>query len=176
MRADFTSRESMSHDPMPDDSASADGALTIDILVGTECWSAEPDAEAIVRQAVAMAAEHTDTANAEVAIMLLDDDGIRTLNRDWRGFDKPTNVLSFAGPATSMHNAPQMLGDIAIAFETTQREAIAETKSFHNHLSHLAIHGFLHLIGYDHETDEDAELMEQLERRILAQLNIPDPY
>jgi probable rRNA maturation factor len=71
---------------------------------------------------------------------------------------------------------PRMLGDIAIAYETTRREADEEAKPFEHHLSHLAVHGFLHLIGYDHENDDDAEAMEALERDILAQLSIPDPY
>jgi len=73
-------------------------------------------------------------------------------------------------------DAPRMLGDIAIAYETTRKEADDEQKPFDHHLSHLAIHGFLHLIGYDHEKDEDAEAMEALEQEILAQLGIPDPY
>ena len=112
--------------------------------------------------------------------MLTDDEGIRTLNRNWRGIDKPTNVLSFpalqpAGPR-GPDDAPRMLGDIAIAYQTTRKEADAEHKPFEHHLSHLAIHGYLHLIGYDHENDADAEIMEGLETEILAQLGIPDPY
>jgi probable rRNA maturation factor len=112
--------------------------------------------------------------------MLTDDAGIQTLNRNWRGIDKPTNVLSF--PALQprgerqMDDAPRMLGDIAIAYETTRREADEEQKPFEHHLSHLAVHGFLHLIGHDHEKDQEAETMEALEREILSQLGIPDPY
>src|SRR5438046_3160548 len=106
--------------------------------------------------------------------------GGRTLNHNWRGIDKATNVLSFpalqpTGP-TGPDDAPRMLGDIAIAYQTTRREADEEQKPFDHHLSHLAVHGFLHLIGYDHETDGEAEAMESLEREILAQLGIPDPY
>jgi probable rRNA maturation factor len=112
--------------------------------------------------------------------MLTDDAGIRTLNSNWRGVDKPTNVLSFpalqpTGPSGA-DDAPRMLGDIAIAYETTRKEADDEQKPFDHHLSHLAVHGFLHLIGYDHENDDDAEAMETLEQEILAQLGIPDPY
>ena len=153
-----------------------------EILVVAECWRAETSAEAVIHRAVETAAEMVDaeTGDAELAIMLTDDAGIRTLNANWRGIDKPTNVLSFpalqpTGP-TSPDDAPRMLGDIAIAYETMRREADDEQKPFDHHLSHLAIHGFLHLIGYDHETDEDAEEMENLERKILAQLGIPDPY
>ena len=112
--------------------------------------------------------------------MLTDDKGIRTLNSNWRGIDKPTNVLSFPAlqptGSASPDDAPRMLGDIAIAYETTRWEADDEQKPFDHHLSHLAVHGFLHLIGYEHEKDDDAEAMEGLEREILARLGIPDPY
>ena len=157
-----------------------------EVLVVADGWRAEPDAEAVIHRAIAAAAEtvHAESGEAvgeaELAVMLTDDAGIRTLNRNWRRIDKPTNVLSFpalqptgeGGP----DDAPRMLGDIAIAYETTRREADDEQKPFDHHLSHLAIHGFLHLMGYDHETDHDAEAMEGLEQEILAQLGIPDPY
>jgi probable rRNA maturation factor len=129
-----------------------------------------------------MAAEIADAdhGEAELAVMLTDDAGIRTLNNNWRGIDKPTNVLSFpALPPTGPvgpDDAPRMLGDIAIAYETVRKEADEEQKPFDHHLSHLAVHGYLHLIGYDHENDADAEAMESLETEILAQLGIPDPY
>ena len=153
-----------------------------EVLVVADCWQAEPDAEAVVHRAIVAAAEtvDADVGDAELAVMLTDDAGIRTLNLNWRGLDKPTNVLSFpalqpTGPV-GPDDAPRMLGDIAIAFETTRKEADDEQKPFDHHLSHLAIHGFLHLIGYDHEKDGEAEAMEALERQILAQLGIPDPY
>jgi probable rRNA maturation factor len=157
-----------------------------EVLVVAECWQSEPDAEAVIQRAVATAAEivdsglHADLGEAELAVMLTDDSGIRTLNNNWRGIDKPTNVLSFpALPPTGgggPDDAPRMLGDIAIAYQTTRAEADDEQKPFDHHLSHLAVHGFLHLIGYDHEKDDDAEAMEALETEILAQLGIPDPY
>jgi probable rRNA maturation factor len=161
----------------------AQRALPItEVLVVAEGWRSEPDAEAVVERAIATAAEvaDADTGEAELAVMLTDDAGIRTLNSNWRGIDKPTNVLSFpalqpTGPS-GLDDAPRMLGDIAIAYETTRKEADDEQKPFDHHLSHLAVHGFLHLIGYDHDTDDDAEAMESLEREILAQLGIPDPY
>src|SRR5260221_2550136 len=153
-----------------------------EVLVVADCWQTEPGAEAVIQRAIATAAEMVDAdiGDAELAVMLTDDAGIRTLNSNWRGVDKPTNVLSFpalqptgrAGPA----DAPRMLGDIAIAYQTTRKEADDEQKPFDNHLSHLAVHGFLHLIGYDHDKDDDAETMETLEAEILAQLGIPDPY
>jgi probable rRNA maturation factor len=153
-----------------------------EVLVVAECWQTEPDAEAAIQRAIAAAAQMTDAGDgeAELAVMLTDDAGIRTLNLNWRGIDKPTNVLSFpALPPTGAggpDDAPRMLGDIAIAYETTRREADDEQKPFDHHLSHLAVHGFLHLMGYDHEQDDDAEAMETLEQEILAQLGIPDPY
>jgi probable rRNA maturation factor len=153
-----------------------------EVIVVADGWHSEPDAEAIIQRAVATAAETVNAGlgEAELAVMLTDDSGIRTLNLNWRGIDKPTNVLSFpALPPTGAggpDDAPRMLGDIAIAYETTRREADDEQRPFDHHLSHLAVHGFLHLIGYDHEKDDDAEAMETLERGILAQLGIPDPY
>ena len=153
-----------------------------EILVTAECWQRETDVETTIHRAIEAAAAMVDdeTADAELAIMLTDDNGIRALNKNWRGIDKPTNVLSFpalqpSGPRND-DDAPRTLGDIAIAYETTRAEADAEMKSFDHHLSHLAVHGFLHLIGYDHEKDGEAEIMEELERRILAQLGIADPY
>jgi probable rRNA maturation factor len=152
-----------------------------EVLVTADCWQRESGAEAAIHRAIETAAAMVDaeTSDAELAIMLTDDDGIRTLNKNWRGIDKPTNVLSFpalqpVGPRDE--DAPRMLGDIAIAYQTTRTEADAEHKPFENHLSHLAVHGFLHLVGYDHEKDGDADIMEDLERKILARLGIPDPY
>jgi probable rRNA maturation factor len=153
-----------------------------EVLVVADGWQAEPDAEAVIHRAIATAAEivDADLGEAELAVMLTDDAGMRTLNSNWRGIDQPTNVLSFpALPPTGPRggdNAPRMLGDIAISYETTRNEADDEQKPFDHHLSHLAVHGFLHLIGYDHEKDDDAEAMEALELEILAQLGIPDPY
>src|SRR5215813_12784441 len=153
-----------------------------EVLVTADCWQAEPGAEAVIHRAIEAAAEiaDADTDDAELAVMLTDDTGIRTLNSNWRGIDKPTNVLSFPAlqpeRAPKPGEAPRMLGDIAIAYETMRREADEEQKPFDHHLSHLAVHGFLHLIGYDHENDADAEAMESLETEILAQLGIPDPY
>ncbi|MBI5129899.1 MAG: rRNA maturation RNase YbeY [Rhodopseudomonas palustris] len=152
-----------------------------EIVIAADCWQSEVSAEATVLRAIEAAATMigAETGGAELAVMLTDDDGIRELNASYRGFDKPTNVLSF--PASQpdyqdVDGAPKMLGDIAIAYQTVRREADDEGKPFDHHLSHLAVHGFLHLVGYDHETDAEAETMEGAERRILAGLGIPDPY
>jgi len=153
-----------------------------EVLVVADCWQNAPDAEAVIQRAIAAASQNVDAdvGDAELAIMLTDDSGIRTLNSNWRGIDKPTNVLSFPAlqPVAPQKpgDAPRMLGDIAIAYETVRREADDEGKPFDHHLSHLAVHGFLHLVGFDHENDGDAEAMEALETEILAQLGISDPY
>jgi probable rRNA maturation factor len=152
-----------------------------EILVTADGWRDEPGAETAIERAIAAAAAGVDAdlADTEIAVMLTDDSTMRTLNLDWRGIDKPTNVLSFPAEtkaAPRKGGPPRMLGDIAIAYETVRREADDAHTPFDHHLSHLAVHGFLHLIGYDHETDDDAETMEALEQHILAQLGIPNPY
>jgi probable rRNA maturation factor len=115
-------------------------------------------------------------AGAELSLLLTDDRRIRIVNRDWRGFDKATNVLSFpAAPANKIAASP-VLGDIVIAFETVASEAEAEGKALADHFSHLVIHGLLHLLGEDHETDAEAQRMEALEVAALARLGIADPY
>jgi probable rRNA maturation factor len=99
---------------------------------------------------------------------------MRALNRIWRGVDKATNVLSF--PTKRAAEGPPLLGDIVLAYDTIAREARRQRKPFAHHVAHLAVHGFLHLLGYDHEQHADAEAMEQAERDILRRLAIPDPY
>ena len=148
--------------------------LKIDVLVDSDLWQEPGKARSIVRRAVAQAAATASTTGTELAIVLTDDSAIRQLNRLWRGIDTATNVLSF--PSKKTADEPPHLGDIVLAYETIAREAGAEGKSFAHHLAHLAVHGFLHLIGYDHDKDADAETMEQTERKILRRLNIPDPY
>jgi len=110
-------------------------------------------------------------------VIFTDDARIRELNAGWRGKDKATNVLSFpAFPETKAGPLPPMLGDIVLAAETVAAEAALEGKPPENHISHLVIHGLLHLLGHDHENDTEAEEMEALERTALARLAIPDPY
>ncbi|HEX7970330.1 MAG TPA: rRNA maturation RNase YbeY, partial [Stellaceae bacterium] len=102
---------------------------------------------------------------------------VRALNRQWRGKDVPTNVLSFpALGATPPPGAPRLLGDVVLAFETVAAEAAAQDKPLADHLRHLVIHGVLHLLGFDHESDADAQRMEASEIAILAGLGVPDPY
>jgi probable rRNA maturation factor len=151
----------------------------IDVIVESALWESVADAEATVQRAIVEAARAVgaDFGRRTLAVLLTDDAAIRRLNSQWRGLDKPTNVLSFPpAPSTDSPHETRSLGDIAIAYETTAREAESEDKLFADHLAHLAVHGFLHLLGYDHETDAQAEQMEQLERVILARLGISDPY
>jgi probable rRNA maturation factor len=111
--------------------------------------------------------------HAEVSVLLCTDEKIRELNARWRQIDKATNVLSFPNGnlATNL-----LLGDIAVAYETVEREALSEKKSFEDHYAHMVVHGFLHILGFDHETEVDATRMEAHERTILKQMNIEDPY
>lgn len=122
-----------------------------------------------------LAAEITN--GSELSVVFTDDEGIRQLNAGWRGKDKPTNVLSF--PAFTLKPGdplPPMLGDIVLAAETVAREAELEKKPLEHHITHLVVHGLLHLLGHDHEAEDEAEIMEAAERRALARLAIPDPY
>jgi probable rRNA maturation factor len=147
-------------------------APSIDIVVACPRWKARRGVAALLRRAIAEAAM-VSTRRGELAIVLADDSKIRALNKTWRGKDTPTNVLSF--PA-KQHGAPHLLGDIVLAYETLAREAKAERKPFAHHLAHLAVHGYLHLVGFDHEEDDDAFAMEGAEIAILARLKVPNPY
>lgn len=114
---------------------------------------------------------------AELAVRLTDDAGLQALNRQYRGKDRPTNVLSFPGdPADALPGEPVPLGDLALAYGTVAREASEQGKSLADHLSHLIVHGTLHVLGYDHETESEAAEMEALEVRILSGFGISDPY
>ena len=154
-------------------------ALDISVAVDAEPWAGWPGCEARAEQSVLAAAAWCGVKlrhGAEVSVLLASDGQVRELNRIWRGQDKPTNVLSFpASDQAKLAQAP-MLGDIVIAFETVAREARDEGKTFTDHFSHLVVHGFLHLVGFDHDDDAAATRMENLEREVLAGLGIGDPY
>ena len=151
-----------------------DAAPSVDIQIAAPLWDGEPLAEQTVREAIAAVAATLATGDGEVSVVLTSDEAIRALNRDWRAIDKPTNVLSF--PAPEGPGAEKMLGDIVIAYETLTRECHDEDRVFLHHLAHLTVHGFLHLIGYDHQTDSDADAMEALESKIMIAMKLPDPY
>lgn len=153
--------------------------IEIDTHVDGGRWPTQAALDMIVERAVsaAMARTGLEDLESELSVLFTDDESIRTLNAQWRGKNTPTNVLSF--PAQSLQPGQRpgaMLGDIICAYETVRKEAELEGKAFDVHLTHLVVHGFLHLLGYDHENDTEAEEMEALERAILADMGIADPY
>lgn len=143
-------------------------ALTVEVTISAGVWTAH---EAAILAAL-QAASAEEGVGGEVSLLLTDDSEVASLNETWRGKAGPTNVLSFPAP----ENPAALLGDIAMAAEIVEKEAISQGKTFQAHACHLAVHGFLHLIGYDHMTTPEAEAMEARERAILASLGIPDPY
>jgi probable rRNA maturation factor len=154
-----------------------DLAHTVAISLEAAAWSRRVRGlRALVRR-VALTALDAAAAPApvEVSIVLSDDSRVRALNRIYRGIDKPTNVLAFPGEGADAV-APALLGDVVVALETCVREAREGDIALTDHLSHLIVHGILHLMGHDHEEDAQAETMECMERTILARLGIADPY
>ncbi len=159
--------------------------MTIQIDIAMECPEWEqgmPEVESLIRAAVrATLGQVEEEEELEISVLLTNDDALRRLNRDWRGQDKPTNVLSFAAleeeGAPLVEGMPVMLGDVALAWETCVAEATEQGKALTDHVTHLMVHGTLHLLGYDHEADEaEAQEMEQLETAILAGLGVKNPY
>lgn len=157
---------------------------TIEVTVEAQTWlSAVTDPVDIVKRSVATVLDHHASVlpvPVEVSVLLADDQRIQALNRAWRSKDQPTNVLAFParepGEPWPGWTEPVPLGDVAVALETALREAAAEGKAPTAHLAHLVVHGALHLLGHDHQSDEEAERMEALEAAILARLGVPDPY
>ena len=144
-----------------------------DVIIDDERWrQALADAEAFAEKCRTAAAALEPRVRSGAALLLADDATLQDLNLRFRGVDKPTNVLSF--PAASAPDG--FLGDMAIAFETCRREAEAQGVAFRDHAAHLIVHGLLHLAGYDHEEDGEAERMESLETAILAKLGVADPH
>jgi len=150
--------------------------MRIEVAIEAGDWPPEEALRGLAERAVAAASLELPNdpipplQEKELSILFTDDAGISRLNATWRGKDKPTNVLSFpqgSGP---------LLGDVILAAETVRREAALAGKPFEDHIAHLVVHGFLHLLGYDHDADADAEKMEELERVALKRLGIPDPY
>ncbi len=148
--------------------------VALDIRVESDLWKKKRNIEDAARRAIIEAASAAACSPCALAVLLTDDPSIRVINADWRGVDAPTNVLSF--PAPPSNGRRPFLGDIVLAFETIAAEAGAEGKPFAHHFAHLCVHGFLHLLGYDHVRKKDAEVMETAERDILRRLRIPDPY
>ena len=150
-----------------------------DMAINAEGWQNEETLRRLVDSVLQATLQELgfDKIDSELSLVFTNDADIREINGKWRHIDKPTNVLSFPAFALQPGLEPgEILGDIVIARETVAREAAEEHKSFDDHLSHLVVHGLLHLMGYDHQNDEEAEQMETLERKILASLGISDPY
>lgn len=160
----------------------------IAVTLSCDSWdSSIAEVEDICRRVAAAALEAgagdwpaEDVARCEISLVLSDDAEVQRLNKDYRGQDKPTNVLTFAAlddeDAPQPEDGPVMLGDVILAYETTMAEATRDAKTPVQHLSHLVVHGVLHLLGYDHEQDDEADEMERLETAVLRTLGIPDPY
>ena len=157
----------------------------IDVAVEDPRWEeVAPDLDGFVARAVEAAlAIVPPEGPIEISIVLTDDAAVQELNRTWRGKDKPTNVLSFPMLeredllALAQDGPPEMLGDLALAYETCEREAAEKGIALGDHAAHLIVHGLLHLAGHDHvESDAQAEAMEALEIAALAKLGIADPY
>ncbi len=149
----------------------------IDVAIESGDWASLEAPSQLVEAAILAAIGETGVAlaaNAEISVLFCDDDFIRDLNRKWRGIDRPANVLSF--PAGGDAAFAPLLGDIVIAFETASREASEAGRPLRDHVAHLLVHGFLHLIGHDHIGAAEAETMEALERAILGRLGIADPF
>lgn len=152
----------------------------IDVIVESPLWGSVQEAEAWARPA-ALAALPPERADCELSVVLADDQAVRRLNARFRRRNAPTNVLSFLPPAfpprwNGGSGAPLFLGDVVLAYETTRAEAAAAHKEFLHHATHLVVHGVLHLLGYDHRSEEEADTMEARERMILMRLGMPDPY
>ncbi|MBU6373991.1 MAG: rRNA maturation RNase YbeY [Alphaproteobacteria bacterium] len=145
----------------------------VDVLLEDDAWDAAlgGDAEAFGARVLAAAAK-SEGARGAVSVLFTTDAAMQALNRNWRGFDKPTNVLSF--PVAEA--AGGLLGDVALGLGVVTAEAAAQSKTVEAHTAHMLVHGFLHLLGYDHENETDAERMERRERAILAELGYADPY
>lgn len=157
-----------------------------DIAIESEGWPAEPELHERVGVILAVPdllalPQWPISGEAmppiEISFVFTDDSAIQQLNQQWRGQNKPTNVLSFmANEGLPQDRWSPLLGDVIIARETVAREAVEQSKPFDHHLTHLLVHGVLHLLGFDHLENDEAEAMENTERQVLAKLGIADPY
>lgn len=164
--------------PAGSDDADPPLSLDIDVVHDGGDWSTVADAEKLVRAAAAALASELVLSGAEACVALSSDAHVAELNASYRGKSSPTNVLSFGAGGVTPDDASQarFLGDVVLAQETLQREAAELELPLDHHMQHLVVHGLLHLLGYDHATDEEARAMEGLEVRILARLGVVDPY
>jgi probable rRNA maturation factor len=153
--------------------------LSCDILLEDQRWAGRMDIDSVVNSVVQTALEVTNvTLNemAEASFTFADDKRLQELNKIWRKKDSPTNVLSFPAAEGAALKTSPLLGDVVLAYETIDREASEEGKVFTHHAAHMIAHGFLHLIGFDHENDVQADEMERVETKVLSRLGMPDPW
>ena len=144
--------------------------LSADILINFSSWEKHPGLKELIKIAIKQTVSNVNTKGYnEISILLTSDTQIQQLNRQYRSINQPTNVLSF--PSEKPH-----LGDIILSYEYIQKELINLNKKFEEHISHLIIHGTLHLYGFDHENDKNAAAMENMERHIMSELGYNDPY
>lgn len=152
----------------------------IDIAINLPSWGSHETLLKLIEPALLQTSTAADLKwqeGAELSFLFSGDAEVKSINAKWRNIDKPTNVLSFPGEEIEIGDAAGLIiGDIIFAFETIEREALEQDTKFEDHLTHLVVHGFLHLFGYDHIRDKDANQMEALETKILAKLGIEDPY
>ena len=161
---------------LPVHHAAAPPPLAVDIVRRACVWEDVAD-DILVRAArAAFAAARLDAPPSEVSLLLTGDEEVSALNKSWRDKDGPTNVLSFSLDTPQSAAGPRPLGDVVLAYETVVREAADRGIATGQHAVHLVVHGMLHLMGYDHISDQEAAIMEGLEVRILAALGLPDPY
>jgi probable rRNA maturation factor len=173
-----SSPSATSIEPAPAD-AEPPERLSLAIVEEGGDWSALASREEAIRAAAAALAAHPSCAaarGAEACIVLADDRLVQSLNRAYRGKDAPTNVLSFPFQSPPGGEPSRHIGDVVLAAETIRREADEQGAALVSHLQHLVVHGLLHLLGFDHETEAEAQIMEGLEAQILAALGIADPY
>lgn len=160
--------------------------MEIDILIEAPDWDAvDLHGLAVAACGAALRELSLDPAVHSLSVLACDDARIAVLNTEFRGKPAPTNVLSWpaedraphtAGDMPRLNDLPDELGDLALAYGTCAREAVDSGRPLAHHISHLIVHGLLHCLGFDHETDADADLMEAIETRVLARLGVPDPY
>jgi probable rRNA maturation factor len=159
--------------------ADSTGGIAIDVRIEAGKWLSRAKLTALAGRSLAAAVAKARPKLApepELSLLFTDDAHIRVLNRQYRGKDKPTNVLSFPAPPAKPKSFGPQLGDLVFAAETIAAEAKRDAVTLDDHLAHLVVHGFLHLLGYDHEVEREAVAMERLETAILAGLGIADPY
>lgn len=166
--------------PEPARAPTADIAVRILDPAWRKTWPAAAHrARSAARRALETAADPTLDPGAELTIVLADDGTVRRLNRQYRGIDKPTNVLSFGGTDGGSRlpkGSPAILGDVVLARETVATEAAVQGKTIADHAVHLVVHGVLHLLGHDHQAAREADLMEAIESEVLSRLGVANPY